>query len=281
MPSLPLLFYLMVHQIRPVTRVPSSFYPKIIGPALSNTRVTLTLSSDQARQVRKLGVNATAGTAVRLRVIKLLLPSGQIETLVTTLTEEEMSEEAFGELYFIRWEIEVHYGQEKYTVEIENFSGTTPRVVEQDYYATIVFANLSAAVKQEAEQQWDEHRDQCHRKYDRYRINYRLLIGTLKYRLIQWLWAKTAKDYERQQRRFQRVIARLMRYIVPVIPGIITPRNKKRGQTNKFVITVRRSLSRRSRAGPNPNPNALATPFAKMRQFRMAASCWSNEAANS
>ena len=241
-PSLPLLFYLISHQIRPVMRVPVSFYPKIIGLAESNTWVTLTLSSAQARQVRAMGVEATAGTAVRLRVIKLRLPTGQIETLVTTLTEEEMPEEAFGELYALRWGIEVHYGQEKYALEIENFSGITPRVIAQDYHATILFANLSAAVKQEAEQQWDAHRDQYHRKYDRYRINYRLLIATVKYRLIRWLWAKTAADFERQQRRFQRTIVRLMRYIVPVIPGRKAPRNKKRGRTNKFVMTLRRCL---------------------------------------
>ena len=68
-----------------------------------------------------MGVEATAGTAVRLRVIKLRLSTGQIETLVTTLTEEEMPEEAFDELYALRWGIEVHYGQEKYALEIENF----------------------------------------------------------------------------------------------------------------------------------------------------------------
>ena len=124
-PSLPLLFYLISHQIRPVMRVPVSFYPKIIGVAKSNTWVTLTLSSAQARQVRAMGVEATAGTAVRLRVIKLRLSTGQIETLVTTLTEEEMPEEAFDELYALRWGIEVHYGQEKYALEIENFSTCT------------------------------------------------------------------------------------------------------------------------------------------------------------
>jgi len=189
-----------------------------------------------------------------------------------------MPEEAFGELYALRWRIEVHYGQEKYTLEIENFSGTTPRVIEQDDHATILFANLSAAVKQEAEQQWDAHRDQYHRKYDRYRINYKWLIATVKYRMIQWLWAKTAEDFERQPRRFQRTIVRLMRDMVPVIPGIITPRNQKRGRTNKFVITLRRSLSRRSRACPNPNPRASTTTFEKMCKFRRAASCWSNDA---
>jgi len=83
-PSLPLLLYLISHHISPVMRVPVSFYPKIIGVAKSNTWITLTLSSAQARQVRAMGVEATAGTVVRLRVITLRLPTGQIETLVTT-----------------------------------------------------------------------------------------------------------------------------------------------------------------------------------------------------
>ena len=84
MPSLPLLFYRISHPIRPVMRVPVSFYPKIIGLARSNTWVTLTLSSVQACQVRAMEIGATAGTAVRLRVIKLCLPTGQIERLFTT-----------------------------------------------------------------------------------------------------------------------------------------------------------------------------------------------------
>jgi len=120
-----------------------------------------------------MGVDATAGTAVRLRVIKLRLPTGQIETLVTPLTEEEMPEAAFGELYALRWGIEVHYGQEQYALEMENFSGPPPRGSAQDDHATILFANLSAVVKQEAEPQGDVRRDPYQRKYERYRIHYR------------------------------------------------------------------------------------------------------------
>ncbi len=44
-----------------------------------------------------MGIDATAGTAVRLRVIQLRLPTSPIEPLVATRTEEEMPEEAFGE----------------------------------------------------------------------------------------------------------------------------------------------------------------------------------------
>ena len=101
MPSLPLLFYRIIHPIRPGMRVPVSFYPKIIEVAERSTWVILTLSSAQAHQVSAIGVEATAVPAVRLRVIKLCLPTGQIDTLVTASTEEEMSEEAFGEWYAV------------------------------------------------------------------------------------------------------------------------------------------------------------------------------------
>jgi len=239
-PSLTLLYYLMYYGIRPVMRVPSGFYPKIIGAAQSNTWVTLTLSSAQARELYAQGIPATAGTAVRLRVIKLTLPSGQIETLVTTLTEEEMPEEAFPELYFKRWRIEVHYGQDKYALEVENFSGTTPRVVEQDYYATMLFSNLATAVQEEAQAEVEATRDQHHRKYDQYRINFRLLVGTLKYRMIRLLWAQTMEAVRRQESLFQRLIARVARYVVPVIPGRKAPRSKQRARKNKFVMTLRR-----------------------------------------
>ncbi len=221
-------------------RVPSGFYPKSIGAARSNTWVTLTLSSAQARELREQGIPATAGTAVRLRVIKLTLPSGQIETLVTTLTEEEMPEEAFGELYFKRWRSEVHYGQDKYALEVENFSGTTPHVVEQDYYATMLFSSLAVTVQEEAQVEVEATRDQHHRKYDQYRINFRLLVGTLKYRMIRLLWAQTTEALHRQQTLFQRIIARVARYVVPVVPGRKAPRSKKRARKNKFVITLRR-----------------------------------------
>jgi hypothetical protein len=127
-------------------------------------------------------------------------------------------------------------------------------MVELDDDVTLVFSNLSAPVSQQVQQAYDEHRERCHPKYDRYRI-----YG----RWIPKLWAKTAKDFELQQRRFQRVIASLMRYIVSVTPGIITPRNQK---------------TRRSRAGPNPSPSASATTFEKVCKVRRAASCWLNKA---
>ncbi len=99
-------------------------------------------------------------------------------------------------------------------------------MIAQDDHATMLFANLSIAVKQAAEPPWDAHRDPDQQQYDWYRIHDKGLVATVKYRRIPWLWAKTAEDFERQPRRFQRTMVRLMRDIGPVISGIITPRTK-------------------------------------------------------
>ena len=224
-----------------------------------------------------MGVKATAGTAVRLRVITLRLPTGQIETLVTTLTEEKMPEAAFGEWYALRWGIEVHDGQEQYALEMENFSGPPARERTRRPCDDSVreFERCGQARSRTARGRSSRS---VSAKVRAISNPLSWWIATLKYRMIPWLWAKPPVDFERQPRRFQRTIVRLMRDIVPVIPGIITPRNKKRGRTNKFVITLRRSLSRRNRAGLNPNPRALTTTFEKIRTFRRVASCWSNGA---
>lgn len=238
-PSLALIVYLLHYGFHFLMRVSTGFYPQIVGTAASHETVTLRLSAAQARALQQQGVDVAAGTAISLRVLKVVLPSGQMETLVTDLTPMELPAEQGSALYFQRWGIETHDGQDKHTLEIENFSGFTPRVIAQDYHATILFSNLAAVIRQDAQAAWEATRDQLHRKYDQDRINFNLLIGKLKYRLLGIL---LESNLSKQLKRYERLIAILVRYIVPVIPGRKAPRRKKRRKTNKYAITMRRCL---------------------------------------
>ncbi len=49
------------------------------------------------------------GRAMRIRVIKVALSSGEMETLLTSLSEEYLPTAEAGELYFRRWGIETAY----------------------------------------------------------------------------------------------------------------------------------------------------------------------------
>ena len=71
-----------------------------------------------------------------IRVVKFLLPSGEVETLITDLFDKRMGESAFKALYFKRWPVETKYGELKHKLEIENFSGRTKEAIYQDFYIT-------------------------------------------------------------------------------------------------------------------------------------------------
>lgn len=90
---------------------------------------------------------------VRLRVIKVSLGNGVTETLVTNIFDEAFTPELFKELYFLRWGIEGKYRELKEQLQLEEFSGSHPLSVCQDFYICIFLSNLTAILKQAADEE--------------------------------------------------------------------------------------------------------------------------------
>ena len=65
------------------------------------------------------------------------------EILATNLTPEEFSTEDLKELYAKRWTVETGFDRLKNLIEIEDFSGTQRKIIEQDFYAHIFVYNLA------------------------------------------------------------------------------------------------------------------------------------------
>lgn len=83
----------------------------------------------------------------RVRVIKVALKTGEIETLVTNLDQKELPKEQAGTIYFERWSIETKYDSLKNKLELGNFSGRRVVVVMQDFWATMYLANLITSIE--------------------------------------------------------------------------------------------------------------------------------------
>ena len=83
------------------------------------------------------------GESFRVRVLKVKLPTGEIETLLTDLNQKQLPIKKAGALYFKRWGIEVAYDTLKSKLQLENFSGKTVISVMQDFYATIYLAGFA------------------------------------------------------------------------------------------------------------------------------------------
>ncbi len=91
------------------------------------------------------------GKVIKLRRYSFVLPSGELETLLTNLSAEEMTDEQLRWLYAKRWGVETKYLELKSRLEIDSFSGQSANTVLQDIYATLYISNLVAFLSYEAD----------------------------------------------------------------------------------------------------------------------------------
>jgi hypothetical protein len=91
---------------------------------------------------------------LRLRLIRVDLPTGETEVLITSLTDrQKYPTEIFGDLYHQRWPVEEDYKIMKSRIQIENFSGKTVHSVYQDFYAKIFTKNFASILIQSVNDQ--------------------------------------------------------------------------------------------------------------------------------
>ena len=83
----------------------------------------------------------------RVRILKIKLVTGEIETLVTNLDKRDLPCDDAGELYFKRWGIETKFNSLKNKMELENMSGRRAITVQQDFWATLYMANMFASAE--------------------------------------------------------------------------------------------------------------------------------------
>ncbi len=83
----------------------------------------------------------------RLRLIRVMLPSGQTEILATSLLDTQAyPAQEFAALYHRRWRIEEAFKTLKCRLAVEHFSGELPVSLKQDFLAKIWLANLNASL---------------------------------------------------------------------------------------------------------------------------------------
>jgi len=100
------------------------------------------------------------------------------------------------------------------TLELENFTGTKPIILEQDIYANIYLCNLIQDIILDAE---EEQNIKNQGKYKhQMSINRSLAIGILKDELIQFILTKSnaQKTY-----LFEKILEEIKKNLVPIRPG--------------------------------------------------------------
>ena len=133
--------------------------------------------------LKKYNYKVTTSTFIELRVEKIVLNTGDIEILITSINDDKLlSNEEMKMLYNKRWGIETNIGKEKNLLQLENFSSHIKNGIEQDFYATFIANNLHSILCKEAQENVNEKVK--NRKYN-YKINASASMHEFKLNLIR------------------------------------------------------------------------------------------------
>jgi hypothetical protein len=161
----------------------------------------------------------------KIRVVKWLLPSGQLETLITN--DYEHTTDELKDLYFKRWAEECIYKTLKDRFHLENFSGKTENSVKQDFWATILAATMLMVMEEEVNIEVRDERKDKDNIYE-YQVNRNIFVGIFKDDLI---YAFAGDSTRIVQGRLKKVIQKATNYVCPIKPGRTTKRAKNKRHT--------------------------------------------------
>lgn len=159
-----------------------------------------------------------------VRVVKVILDSGEVETLLTNLEENY----DFKQLYFLRWRVEIEYDVIKNTLEIENFSGRTETAIRQDFFIHMLLANILAASYWEAKEAVDRERNTGDNLYI-YKPNISQASGAIRDYLIL---AILTDDLDKRRKYLDSMAKIIKSAVVPIRPNRTVPRKKNPRRSN-------------------------------------------------
>lgn len=137
------------------------YYSKELYEDLVSNGCHVLMRLNKANKFAKLGdddlswiATSANGRPVPYRVVKVPLPQKskeENEYLITSITDPSITSSMLYTLYFERWNIETKYRELKEWWELEEFTGTSCNSVEQELYINLLFSNIAALIKAEAD----------------------------------------------------------------------------------------------------------------------------------
>lgn len=178
-------------------------------------QAVLEIKAKQNKSLKELPY--TPEDTITVRMLRIELPSGEIEILMTSLLDnEKYPHQEFAQLYFERWKVETFYNRFKNIIGVENFSGISNMFIQQEFNCALYMSNMQTILMEDAQIEADKKYE--NRKYD-YKINSSMSLGLIRERLVR-IFSKNA-DSENVLKELEAL------FIINVVP-IRPSRNNKR-----------------------------------------------------
>lgn len=239
--SLDMIYVLNKAKIKYLFRAPKGHYKKeISNMKKDDEEVWIEINKNRMRSITdsEIREKLIEMETIESRFVKYELETGETELLITNLSSEEFTGDDIGELYFKRWNIELAYNIAKNKLEIQNFSGQSKIVVEQEFYAQMLMLNIAEDLRKEANKKVIATQENGY-KYD-YQVNMNTLIGMLRERFILILISIALNNDEESKKEYNNLIEEISKEIVPIRPGRKNKRKKYKGY-NKYKKNLRRN----------------------------------------
>jgi hypothetical protein len=144
---------IVAHQCHFVIRLPRQSFTAVnafwAAPEQEQV-VTLTVTSKAQAYVKEQQLSTT----LQVRLLKVVLPTGEIEVVGTDLLDAQRYPAAeFGMVYGWRWNHETYHDRLKNIFEVERFSGSSLQAIKQDFYGVVFLATLESILSKPAQTQ--------------------------------------------------------------------------------------------------------------------------------
>ena len=210
-----------------------NFIASFIKSGRSSEEVNMYPSAEAIAGLKKNGFIVSAKTALKVRLVRVDLPNGVTEVLITNLWKDDgYGDELFKELYFMRWGVETGISTVKNLLQLESFSGLTVQSVKQDFFATIFVANLTSLLTRQAEDRIEDESSQSRPKMGRpktrkwpQQVNRNKATGKLREMLLRLFTA------EKPDEILQWLSDYFKKHLLPVRKGRTFPRRRKNKQS--------------------------------------------------
>lgn len=157
-------------------------------------------------------------TPIKLRLVRVELPNGKVEILMTSLINIETYPNAnFKQLYQKRWGVETFYDELKNKLKVEHFSGYSNQSILQDFYTALFISNIQTLIVSELNDEIEEQN--LKRKYE-YKINTNLSYGILKNQILEIFFSEDSME-----KAVEKIKKLFLEHQVPIRPNRSFKRN--------------------------------------------------------
>lgn len=151
---------------------------------------------------------------LKLRVVRILLDTGEYETLVTSLSRERFSISKIRELYHLRWGIETAFRELKYVTGLTHLHSKKDEMIMQEIYAVMIMYNYCSRISGSI-----AIKKRQNTKYA-YKVNFHMAVRICK------------RFYRTIEKDFKGLINDISTYTEPIRPG---RRDKRKVRPKCFV----------------------------------------------